>query len=223
MNVRVSLQEGFVLHIRSYRETSALVDVFTKEYGVVRLVARGMKRKSANKTNITQFKPLLFSWYGKSELKTLTKVEDVPHNNTRFMSLYGSALLKAICLNESIIKLLGPSLAYANVYSAYSHLLRQFNQNGSTQIDIDLLKFKYNMLADIGYGINFNTDIDNVPIMQNTKYLFIPASGFTVTHASTSQEHIVYLGSQLNKIKFILDNQDGVHSSADDIFALNTI
>ena len=58
MHARVSLQEGFVLHTRAYRETSALVDVFTKEYGVVRLVARGIKRKSSNKTNITQFKRL---------------------------------------------------------------------------------------------------------------------------------------------------------------------
>ena len=105
MNFRASLQEGFVLHIRAYRETSALVDVFTKEHGVLRLVARGMKRKSSNKTNIAQFKPLLFSWYGRTELKTLTKVEDVSNNEINFMPLSGDALLKAICLNESIIKL----------------------------------------------------------------------------------------------------------------------
>ena len=37
---RVSLQPAYVLHRRPYRETSFLVDLFTKEFGRITVVAQ---------------------------------------------------------------------------------------------------------------------------------------------------------------------------------------
>ena len=39
---RVQLTPGFVLHLRPWRETSALLEVFTETHGRVGLVARGV-------------------------------------------------------------------------------------------------------------------------------------------------------------------------------------
>ena len=40
---RIQLAPGYVLHQRPYRESSALVEVFTESHGRVGLVARGVR------------------------------------------------------------------------------------------------------------------------------------------------------------------------------------
>ncbi|TDJ31914.1 MAG: DNA repair protein RecO, partial [Gammaproteobacteria bacterium] len=41
--MRVSLEPGWVLHTRPYRETSMLVEAFTRGHGRIGLVARGAR------------------------------------------------------------------------------------------------------------------------------------------------------------------------------------
>jgi len=41
--MRVEQQPGFVLHARAWRETSLLVEAFTRDHGRVGLVARGVR------------------------------------------------------------------------------------------------------------------------------------------------------------------------------------
>ena len=43
--MRISLQPAYVLHSRPYRDSSALLEVLTAEYGRVSLVARGARRR----------------------------------------------------------------------------------------------------------------------------------------------------------------------------------
>ena len=69
-------QPAFVLHAYPYRETSLIVEAFTAEYGRVALVARGAKRPRSELRGLLQaFQPLLLSWWGQQELKTLHKAE----------------------------------------------------------------------------------------------------------------------------------------------------
>ena len=42
--MRVNLAAGFVLHRRAYRDSSLLVEAFTREYGRIALIARGARR-----------------------------------------------------------------------------------------------------------------------------------------------------------------------------------
>ena len=66
-------QPGFVLHSHMYRESSLVVDVFTRDYGRVALLAKGAKRPASRWPGVLQtFQPLSISWSGKSELRTLT-------------------------------------------------------------------------------------------------------------------------------------------------------
>ncbi|MGD8526309.1 MAG: recombination protein O N-terminal domain-containing protein, partial [Thioalkalispiraceae bacterium] len=38
---KVELQHGYVLHARPYRDTSSLLEIFSRDYGRQSLVARG--------------------------------------------------------------------------------------------------------------------------------------------------------------------------------------
>ena len=69
-------EPAFVLHTYPYRETSVIVEAFTQAYGRVALVARGAKRpRSEMRGLLNAFQPLLLSWAGASELKTLLSAE----------------------------------------------------------------------------------------------------------------------------------------------------
>ncbi len=76
--MRVNLQPAYIIHSRPYRDSSALLDVFTAEYGRISLVARGTRRqtrKGSDNALLQPFIPLLLSFSGRSELKTLVATE----------------------------------------------------------------------------------------------------------------------------------------------------
>ncbi len=73
---RVLNQPGFVLHSWPYKETSVIVDVLTRDYGRIALVAKGAKRPHSQLRSVLQtFQPLQFAWTGKSEIRVLTSAE----------------------------------------------------------------------------------------------------------------------------------------------------
>src|SRR5207253_3115583 len=101
--MRISLQPAFILHHRPFRETSVLLDVFSEEYGLVSLVAKGVRtHRSKLKALLQPFVPLLVSWQGKSELMNLVSAEA----RTTPFQLHGDCLLSGFYLNELLVRLL---------------------------------------------------------------------------------------------------------------------
>ena len=73
---RIHGQPAFVLHSYPYKETSLIVDMFSRDYGRVALVAKGAKRPHSTLRGVLQtFQPLSVSWSGKTEVRTLTGAE----------------------------------------------------------------------------------------------------------------------------------------------------
>jgi len=96
-------QEAYVLHTYPYRETSLLLDVFTRAAGRVTLVARGARRpRSAMRGVLLSFQPVQLGWYGKGEVRTLTRAEWIGGQPL----LQGEALLCGFYLNELLLRLL---------------------------------------------------------------------------------------------------------------------
>lgn len=73
---RVDQQPAFVLHTYPWRETSLIVEFFTRDYGRIPLVARGAKRPMSQYCGLLNpFCPLAVSYSGKGEVKNLTRCE----------------------------------------------------------------------------------------------------------------------------------------------------
>jgi DNA repair protein RecO (recombination protein O) len=109
-------QPAFVLHTWPYRETSVIVEAFTPDFGRVAMVARGARRPRSELRGLLQaFQPLLLSWSGQAELKTLIRAEwrgGLP-------LVRGSALLCGFYLNELLLKLLAREDSHPQLYAAY--------------------------------------------------------------------------------------------------------
>src|SRR5512147_2888837 len=113
---RVDHQPGFVLHTTAWRETSLIVEAFTRDFGRMSLVARGAKRPTSQfRGLLSPFTPLTFSWSGRSEAKNLVRVEWVGG----LAPLRGGALLSAFYANELIVRLLARADPHERLFASY--------------------------------------------------------------------------------------------------------
>ena len=142
---KVAGQPAFVLHSYPYKETSLIIDLFTRDFGRVALIAKGAKRPHSQLRGVLQtFQPLSSSWVGKSELRTLTEAEWVGG----MLPLEKTALLCGFYLNELLVKLLARDDAHPRLFDHYVATLNQLAHNEPAPIV--LRKFERALLKETG-------------------------------------------------------------------------
>ena len=172
--MRAELQPAYILHSRSYRDTSLLVDVFSAHYGKLTLIAKGARKPKQYQRQLLQpFIPVLISWQGKSQLKTLTSIEAacLP------FELQGKFLYSGLYLNELLNYILAPNDPAPAVFQLYAVVLEQL----SAQKDLEacLRQFEFSLLSELGYGIDFSVDVvSGKPIESTSTYHFRVEQGF---------------------------------------------
>lgn len=134
-----------MLHSYPHKETSLIVDVFTREYGRIALVAKGAKRPHSQLRGVLQtFQPLQAGWTGKSELRILTGAEWVGG----MLPLEKTALLCGFYLNELLVKLLARDDPHPVLFDHYVATLNQLAHNEPPPIV--LRKFERALLKETG-------------------------------------------------------------------------
>lgn len=154
MTERVQLEPGWLLSLRAYRETSALLEVFTARHGRVGLVAKGARGSRSRLRGLLQpLQPLLLSWQQAGELGTLTSAEaaGVP------LAVSGERLFYGWYLNELLLRLLQREDPHPATYAAYEQALGRL---AGPQAEFALRLFEKELLADIGYGLELPTELD---------------------------------------------------------------
>ncbi len=176
---RVAAQPGFVLHSYPYKETSLIIDVFSRQYGRIALLAKGAKRPHSQLRGVLQtFQPLTLSWSGKSDLQTLTAAEWVGG----MLPLEKNALLCGFYLNEILIKLLQRDDPQPLLFDAYVSTLNELAHDEPAPIV--LRKFEFNLLKTAGVlgDLTFCTR-QRTQVIPEVLYLVDPDMG-----ASPAQE-----------------------------------
>lgn len=173
---RVQLQPAYVLHQRPYRDTSAIVEIFSEAYGRHALVAKGLKRpKSKLKGLLQPFQPLLISWVGRSELGTLTDAELYTHS----IAMKSKYLPGAFYLNELLLKLLHKDDPHGDIFVSYHNTLDKFRQLSGNEGDellwqACLRNFEISLMQSIGYGLVLDHDVvSHQPVNCDANYEFI--------------------------------------------------
>ncbi|WP_395681153.1 DNA repair protein RecO [Dokdonella sp.] len=147
--MRIEQQPAYVLHARAYRETSLLLELFTRDHGRVGVVARGVRRERSRipRGVLQPLQPLLLDWSASGELGTLIGAEAA---STPF-ALSGEALLSAIYLNELVLRLSGRGDPHPAAFGAYADCLARLATG--TGIGWTLRRFERDLLADLGYAL----------------------------------------------------------------------
>lgn len=163
---KVDGQPAFVLHSYPFRETSLIVEVFSRDFGRVALMARGARRpRSALRGLLLAFQPLELAWAGKGEVLTLIKAEWQGGQPL----LSGRALFCAYYLNELLLHLLPREDAHERLFAVYARTLRRFA--GVLQ-EADLRGFERAFLQELGYGLTLESDAQGAPIDVAGNYVY---------------------------------------------------
>ncbi|MDA0227320.1 MAG: DNA repair protein RecO [Proteobacteria bacterium] len=122
---RILDQPGYVLHRYDWSEHSAIVEVFTRDYGRVALVAKGVKRPASQlRAVLLPLQPLLLGFTGEAEVRTLTSA----HWSGGYVMPRGEPLLAGFYLNELVLRLLARDDPYPELFAVYQQAVAALTQ-----------------------------------------------------------------------------------------------
>lgn len=170
---RIQDQIGFVLHSYPFRETSLIVEVFTRHHGRVPLVARGARRpRSALRGLLMNFQPLQLSWFGKHEVRTLHSAEWQGGQPL----LQGTALMCGFYLNELLLNLMARDDPHERLFDYYQDTLLLLAQEQDHAFT--LRNFEKHMLQELGYALDLEHEAGSgQPIVPERRYRYILERG----------------------------------------------
>jgi len=160
------------------------VEVFTRNFGRVGLVARGARRaKSSLRGLMMAFQPLLLSWAGKSELRTLHKAEwqgGIPQ-------LHGLGLMCGFYLNELLLKFLAREDPHEALYGVYQDaIIRLAHEPEPAAI---LRRFEKALLKELGYELLLHQEADTGrPIDADKHYTYVVERGPVMIERETDTQ-----------------------------------
>jgi len=178
VNRHVRLQPAYVLHHRPYRDTSRILELFSRDHGRLTLFARGVVRgpstgaRKAGKSPalmplLQPFNRLLVSWSGRDEAGQLTAVEF----DGAFLALPPGRLVSGCYINELLINLVARHDEQADVFGLYAQTIE------TLKTCEDLLRplrvFEKRLLEAIGYGLQLEREAQSgAPILPEHTYLY---------------------------------------------------
>lgn len=214
--MRVDTEVAYILHKRPFRDSSQILDVFTREHGRLSLMSRGSRgAKSKTGSALQIFRPLLLSWQGRGEMPFLNNAEIA---DLRAPSLSGKPLLSAMYINELLVYLLHKNDVHADVFDRYHACL--YALDSAANIEITLRMFEKDLLQYLGFGINLVSDADTgqaVEAGRHYAYFFehgpVSCDGNRHTRANpvvsgesliAFEQNQLEIGSQSNEIKALM-------------------
>jgi len=182
---RISDEPGFLSHRVAWRETSLILDVFTRHHGRVALIAKGARRpRSELRPVLLAFQPLRLAWMGRGELQTLTGAEWVGG----IEAPQAQALICGFYLNELLIRLLPRDDAHPQLYDAYLQATIELTELDASEHEECLRRFEWTLLRESGYAPDLELDCDGLRIDGQARYRWVPELGFQRLELSRSEQ-----------------------------------
>lgn len=193
---RVELAPAYVLHHRPWRDTSRLLDVFSRDHGRLALFARGVRGPKSKLAPLLQpFQPLLLSWSGSGDPGQLNRAEPggaaggegAPHDP--LVPLPAGAMMSAWYLNELLLKLTTRLDPQPLLFDAYATALA--TMRAGAPLAAVLRRFEWQLLEFLGYGLDAGQDArTGEPIEAGAYYHFHPALGFVALSSEPGPEAV---------------------------------
>lgn len=188
-------QRAYVLHTRAYRETSALVDFFTPDYGLMRCMARGVKKNMSQGQSLQPFLSYDIFFHGDSDLKNLDKYE----SQSLPIQLAGDSLFSGFYINELVLRALRSETDMQDelLFEAYEQALQSLNQ---LSLEYCLRQFELILLNHLGQSYEWDMDFRRADFVESDRYYgFFAEQGMaSVSHIYAAKNpHLSFYGSDL--------------------------
>ncbi|MCF6264410.1 MAG: DNA repair protein RecO [Xanthomonadales bacterium] len=186
--MRVSETPGFILHSRSFRESSSIIDVYSRDYGRIGLVARGARSGKSRWRGVMQpFRQLDFSWSKRGSLGTLTGLDI----DIGWPELSGKTLYCGLYLNELLIRLSRSEDPDENLYQAYGRAIHELSALSDPRLA--LRRFEKQLLESLGFALPLLSEAaggkyEGSAVDAASFYTFDPHSGPSRCQTTTGRE-----------------------------------
>lgn len=190
------LVQAVVLHAKPYRENSALCEFITEHYGRLSAVVKGVRSKKSNKKALIQpFYGVSIMWRGKSDLKTLSRIEACNHLS---VELQGKSTLCGFYVNELLIRLLNHYDPHPYLYQCYLGCIKSLALGENLEIPLRL--FEGRLLQELGYAPDWKFhSLSSERLLADQYYQYDPQQGIVdcVAGGNASAAEFRYLGASL--------------------------
>ncbi|NRB37507.1 MAG: DNA repair protein RecO [Pseudomonadales bacterium] len=151
---------AYLLHIKPYRESSALVRVLSAQHGLVAGVLKGVYKKdkhaAARRAALQMGNCIEISWLGKRDLKTFIQVDALsyfPATDTRLF----------LCLsyiNELLLRFMQEGLPANAIFQRYQLLLNNLSSSDLPKVllEANLRAYEFDLLELLGFALDFSVD-----------------------------------------------------------------
>lgn len=150
---RINHQPVFLLASAPWRENSLWLEVYSRTYGRVALLARSARtRQSELRGVLVPFVPMSASWYGTQELKTLHRAEWLGG----WPQPQGRALFAGLYVNELMLKLTAREDPQPRLYDALAEVMQAVCREPNHVAA--LRRFEWTLLTELGCAPDLSAD-----------------------------------------------------------------
>ncbi|NRA23598.1 MAG: DNA repair protein RecO [Oleispira sp.] len=172
----------YVLHRRSYRESSQILDLFCEKQGRFSALYRVNKKQPP----LQPFIPYQMQFSGRGDLKYCQHVEiNYPDDSSRGLVLKGKNMYCGFYLNELIMRLTWKGELQTELFRVYQQTLQGLLLlEDDQQSEPYLRRFEFHLLTLLGYQYNWLQDCDCRDIQPQNFYRFDPQVGFKIIESN---------------------------------------
>lgn len=211
--IRVDAQPMFILSSSPWRESSLALEVFSRDYGRLSLIARSArKRQSDLRGVLTPFVPLQAAWFGQNEHYTL----HTAHWLGGWAQPTGQALMSAWYVNELLLKLTAREDAMPHLYQGLFEVMQALSHNQNT--GQALRQFEWCVLQGLGVAPDLRLDEHEQVLDTHSQYWMRPEHApFKIgsdARVSHMRDAVVVTGSTLLALQGLAPWSDIAHKEA---------
>jgi DNA repair protein RecO (recombination protein O) len=210
----VYLQPAFILQHKPFRESSLLLEVFTRDFGIISVLAKGVRREKSKLAGLLlPFSLLNISYLDKNELKILTQAEYVESYALQRLALYCG-----FYVNELLQRFLHRNDPHPGLFLCYQICLQNLLDNSA--VEQSLRYFELDLLDEAGYGASLEPEnAGDTALKSRQRYNFLPDVGMVEDAAGLVSETTLRLlaakasleGESLAEAKLLLRKMLDVH------------
>ena len=177
---RISDEPAYVLHRYDWSESSLILEVFTRHYGRIALVAKGVKRPTSSfRPILLPLQPLHLAFGGDAEIRTLKAAEWMGGH----VMPTGDALMSGIYLNELLMTLLARDDPHPGLFDVYGNVVQVIASEHGEALEPALRAFELLLLREIGLLPTLDAQtLTLLDLHPDDRYTLVPEGGLRQTN-----------------------------------------
>jgi DNA repair protein RecO (recombination protein O) len=190
---RVQLEPAYLLHHYPWRDSSRILELFSRAHGRVSVFARAARRGGSSLPSVLQpFAEVLVSWTARGEAGQLAGAERVRAT----AALAGDRLMSGFYVNELLLKLLPRHDPHPALFEAYARALDGL-RDGTSEPARVLRLFEKKLLEELGWGLDLLHDArSGTPIVSGRAYRYRVDGGAEVVDG-VAEGAMIFPGASL--------------------------